>query len=279
MKIEANAKINLTLDVVRKRDDGYHEMDMIMVPLSLCDVLDVTISDEDEIVCGEMHFPLDDSNTIVKAIHLMRERFNLKEHFHVEVEKNIPMQAGMAGGSADGAAMLKAIVELCHIDISETELLEIGKQIGADVPFCIVNKASRVQGIGEKVTRFENNCPCHVLLVKPEAGVSTGKAFSLIDFTTCEHPDVDKAQTYLMNNDYDAFVECIGNTLEQPAFQITPVIQTIKKELEELAFDAVLMSGSGSTVFALTRDRQVLERAKQTMQNKYPFVMECEILK
>ena len=153
MKIKANAKVNLVLDVVRRMDNGYHELDMIMVPLSLCDVLNVTIAEEDQIVCGEANFPLDESNTIYKAILLMREHFALKEHFHVEVEKRIPMQAGMAGGSADGAAMLKAIVSLCNLSVDEEEMLVIAKKIGADVPFCYVNEASRVQGIGEKVRR------------------------------------------------------------------------------------------------------------------------------
>ncbi len=277
METKANAKINLTLDVVKKRDDGYHEMDMIMVPLSLCDVLDVTLSDHDEIVCDATSFPLDESNTIYKAIVLMREQYALKEHFRVEVQKQIPMQAGLAGGSADGAAMLKAIVALCNLTISEEELLLIGKKIGADVPFCIVNQPARVQGIGEKVTRFTHHCPFYVLLVKPQEGVSTGKAFSLIDFTSCVHPDVDKAQHYLQTNNYEAFCSCIGNTLEQSAFQMVPVIANIKKQLSDLGFDAVLMSGSGSTVFAITRDIALLHQAKEAMK-KYAFVLECEML-
>lgn len=277
MEIKANAKINLTLDVVKKRDDGYHEMDMIMVPLSLCDILHVEIAQEDCITCEKEAFPLDESNTIYKAIVLMREKYHIKEHFHVRVEKHIPMQAGLAGGSADGAAMLKAIVSLCKLSISEEELLAIGKQIGADVPFCIVNKPARVQGIGEKVTRFVQNCPFYVLLVKPQEGVSTGKAFSLIDFTCCKHPDVDSALKCLQDNDYETFCTCIDNTLEQSALQLVPKIATIKQELNDLGFDAVLMSGSGSTVFAITRDASLLTKAKQVM-NQYAFVLDCEMI-
>ncbi|NBK97648.1 MAG: 4-(cytidine 5'-diphospho)-2-C-methyl-D-erythritol kinase [Erysipelotrichia bacterium] len=278
MKIEANAKINLTLDVVKKREDGYHELDMIMVPLSLCDVLDVSIALKDEIICGVEHFPLDESNTIYKAIKLMRERFHLKECFKVIVHKKIPMQAGLAGGSADGAAMLKAIIQLCNLTIEEKELLMIAKQIGADVPFCVVNEASRVQGIGEKVSRFKINCPFYLLLVKPEAGVSTGLAFSKIDFSNCVHPNVDKAQYALSTNDYSLFCECIGNTLEQSAFQITPIVKTIKEELIAYGMDSVLMSGSGSSVFAITRDKQLMDQVEKEMKKKYPFVSQCEIL-
>lgn len=278
MKIKANAKVNLVLDVVRRMDNGYHELDMIMVPLSLCDVLNVTIAEEDQIVCGEANFPLDESNTIYKAILLMREHFALKEHFHVEVEKRIPMQAGMAGGSADGAAMLKAIVSLCNLSVDEEEMLVIAKKIGADVPFCYVNEASRVQGIGEKVRRFKINCPFYMLLVKPKEGVSTGLAFKGIDFNTCIHPNVDTMEKALQNNDYETFLSCLGNTLEQSAFEITPIIKDIKQELKDLGMDGVLMSGSGSTVFAITRDKKILENAKQALIGKYSFVQECEIV-
>lgn len=278
MKIEANAKINLTLDVVKKREDGYHELDMIMVPLSLCDVLDVTVFEKDEIICGEANFPLDESNTIYKAIVLLRERFQLKEHFKVVVDKRIPMQAGLAGGSADGAATLKAIISLCNLKIEETELLEIAKKIGADVPFCVVNEASRVQGIGERVSRFKINCPFYLLLVKPNEGVSTGLAFSKIDFTTCVHPDVDKAQRALMGDDYETFCSCIDNTLEQSAFTITPIIKQIKDELISEGMDSVLMSGSGSTVFAISRNKKLIDRMELTMKEKYDFVCQCEIL-
>ena len=278
MKIKANAKVNLVLDVVRRMENGYHELDMIMVPLSLCDVLDVRIAKEDKIVCGESDFPLDESNTIYKAILLMRERFALKEHFHVEVEKNIPMQAGMAGGSADGAAMLKAIVQLCDLEVSEEEMILIAKKIGADVPFCCVNKASRVQGIGEKIRRFDINCPFDMLLVKPKQGVSTALAFKGIDFTTCIHPDVDTMEKALVENDYETFLSTLGNTLEQSAFEITPVIKDIKDELKALGMDGVLMSGSGSTVFAITRNKEILKNAKEVMKDKYAFVRECEIL-
>lgn len=278
MKIEANAKVNLTLDVVRRREDGYHELDMIMVPLTLCDYLDVTFSEKDEILCDEQEFPLDETNTIYKAMHLVREYFKLDQHFKVVVDKRIPMQAGLAGGSADGAATIKAILQLCNLEMKEDELLALGKKIGADVPFCLVNEASRVKGIGEKIERFKIECPFHMLLVKPEQGVSTKEAFQGIDFNTCIHPDVDTSVEALKQGDYETFCTSIGNTLEQSAFVITPIIQTIKQELNDYGFDAVLMSGSGSTVFALTRNKEVLDKAKEDMKDKYTFVCECSIL-
>lgn len=278
MKIEANAKVNLTLDVVRRREDGYHELDMVMVPLTLCDYLEVTFSDKDEIHCNESEFPLDETNTIYKAICLVREYFDLDKHFKVIVDKRIPMQAGLAGGSADGAATIKAILSLCELEMEEADLLALGKKIGADVPFCLVNEASRVKGIGEKIERFKIQCPFYMLLVKPSQGVSTKEAFEGIDFTHCTHPNVEDCVEALKNGEYEAFCRSIGNTLEQSAMNLTPVIQTIKQELIDKNFDAVLMSGSGSTVFALTRNKELVSQTKQEMQEKYAFVCECNIL-
>lgn len=279
MKVKANAKVNLVLDVIARMENGYHDLDMIMVPLTLCDELEVNLSDKDEIICDQKQFPLDESNTIYKAIVLMRERFSLREHFHVKVTKRIPMQAGLAGGSADGAAMLKAIITLCHIEIQEDELLIIAKQIGADVPFCVVNKVSRVQGIGERVRPIKIDCPFYMLLVKPEEGVSTGQAFQMIDFANCEHPDVDQVEKALIDNDYDTFCKSIKNTLEASAFQITPIIADIKKELVNADMDAVLMSGSGSTVFAITRDKEKINALELMLKKKYKFVTQCEIVR
>ncbi len=278
MKIEANAKINLTLDVVKKRSDGYHELDMIMMPLSLCDTLHVDFSDHDEIICGTSNFPLDESNTIYKAILLMREKFALNKFFKVIVEKSIPMKAGLAGGSADGAAMLKAIVSMCAIEISEEELILIAKKIGADVPFCVVNKPARVQGIGEQVRQFEYDCPFYLLLVKPSEGVSTALAFSNIAFDSCIHPNVQQCEDALLHDDYKALCTCIGNTLEQSAFEITPLIKQIKSELKEDGFDSVLMSGSGSTVFAITRNITLIHDCQKKYDEKYGFAQVCQIL-
>ncbi len=265
MRVEANAKINLTLDVVCRRKDGYHELDMIMLPLEIHDVLEVSLASEDCIRCEALNFPLHESNTIYKAIQLMRKQFSLTQHFHVKVEKNIPMQAGLAGGSADAAAMLKAIVSLCNLQVSESQMVSIAKQIGADVPFCYYNRAARVKGIGEQLQCIEGKDSFHILLVKDEAGVSTKEAFEGIDFTTCKHPNVEECASAFIMGDYKKMCNSAGNTLEDSSFVITPIIATIKKQLQQDGFDCVLMSGSGSTVFALTKDKKLA----QEMQKKY----------
>lgn len=277
MLIEANAKVNLTLDVVRRRDDGYHELNMIMVPLTLSDTLDITISDKDELICKSMDMPMNDSNTIVKAIKLMRETYGISECFRVEVIKRIPMEAGMAGGSADAGATMKAINRLCNLNVSLEELAMLSKKVGADVPFCIMNTCSLVKGIGEFVTPFEIKDKIYILLVKPKEGVSTKLAFESLDFNTCIHPDTDKCKEYLENGDYEMFCKTSGNTLEQSAFMITPVIKEIKEKLLEYNFDFVLMSGSGSTVFAITKDKNLVEKANFELKDTYDFVYSCEI--
>lgn len=279
MEVNAYAKINLSLNVVKKRDDGYHELEMIMVPLTLHDTLQITCSESDQYECDLDGFVIDESNTIVKAVELMRTTYQLKEHFHIAVEKRIPMQAGLAGGSADAAAVMCGINELLSLGISTAELSMLGKQIGADVPYCVYHVPSVVKGIGEIVEPFEITLDFHILLVKPQAGVPTGKAFSMLEFTTCEHPDYEEVECALRQGDYTAFCQGIGNTLEQSALQIVPEIKSIKEQLQAMGFDAVLMSGSGSTVFAITKDQTLMRSAYEILSVKPYFVYQTHIKK
>lgn len=280
MKLEANAKINLCLDVVCKREDGYHEMDMIMVPLSLHDCLSVALHREDQYVCTNTDMLIDERNTIVKAVTLMRETFGLSQHFSIEVEKHIPMEAGLAGGSADAAAVMKGIWKLCDCPCTLEELAFLGKQIGADVPFCVMNTCALVRGIGEQITPFAQRCKFHVLLVKPTQGVSTKQAFSLLNFQdkTCIHPDTLACKQALEAGDSKRFYAHSGNTLEYSAFQLVPQLQTLKQELYDLGFPFVLMSGSGSTMFALSENLATIQKGYEEMKSRYPFVFHTNII-
>lgn len=272
MEIKANAKINLCLDVVHRLENGYHEMDMIMVPIALHDTLYITKSEADVLVCENSSMPMDEHNTIIKARKLMQEVFQLQQCFRIEVVKRIPMEAGMAGGSADAAATMKGIWELMKLPCTLEELAMLGKQIGADVPFCIINACSLVRGIGEHITPFSTPCCFDVLLVKPMQGVSTKKAFQMLDFTSCVHPDTVACKKALEEGDRHSFYKYSGNTLEQSAVQLVPEIKEIKERLLALGFAFVLMSGSGSTVFAISEDKQTLQRGYETMKEYYPFV-------
>lgn len=165
MKEFANAKVNLGLDVVGERADGYHLLDMIMVPLALGDDIDIEISDED---CFTSNTSLgwDKGNLMYRAVELMRQEYGIREHFKIDLHKRIPMQAGLAGGSADCAAVMRAVNVLCDLGLSEAELMKLGVRLGADVPYCIFNKPARVQGIGEVVSPIEIKKNYHILLVK-----------------------------------------------------------------------------------------------------------------
>lgn len=278
MKIEAHAKVNLSLNVVRKRDDGYHELEMIMVPLTLHDDVTVELSEQDSYSCNIEGLAIDESNTVVKAVKLMKDTYGIKEHFHVHMEKHIPMQAGLAGGSADGAAVMKGIHALLDLKVPISELSMLSKQVGADVPFCVYDTPAVVKGIGEDVTPINCQLDFEILLVKPQEGVPTGKAFTMIDFQTCEHPDYRKVQHAMETGDYKVFCESLGNTLEQPAFQIVPLIKDIKQELLGMGFDGVLMSGSGSTVFAISKNHALIEEAYHKYDKEGYFVYKTKII-
>lgn len=268
MKCKAYAKINLCLDVVGKREDGYHELDMIMMPLDLHDVISIELAQEDSYSCNIEGLVMDETNTVVKSVELMRKTFGLQDHFHIHIEKNIPAEAGLAGGSADGAAVLRAIRELCHLNITIEELAQLGKQVGADVPFCVLSQCAIVKGIGEKLEPFDFSYPLQVVLIKPNKGVSTGKAFGMLDFTKCDHPDSQQVKEILCAHDFERLQDVIANSLEYSAFQLVPEIKEIKDDLKRMGFMAVLMSGSGSTVFALTTDTELANNAVEKYKQK-----------
>lgn len=272
IKMHANAKINLCLNVKGKRSDGYHDLEMIMVPLSLHDDLTISVSDQDELICEDQTMVLDDTNTITKALRMMRETYHIKECFKIHLIKRIPMQAGLAGGSSDAAAVLRGINDLLNLHIPLVELANLSKQIGADVPFCVMNTCAMVEGIGEIITPFEMSCDFDILLIKPKDGVPTGPAFQKLNFDVCGHPDVHDVKQACEQNDFDMLCENLGNSLEYSAFQIVPLIKEIKTELIQAGFEGVLMSGSGSTVFAITRNKQLIEATYDQLKQRYPFV-------
>ena len=274
----ANAKINLCLNVVQKRNDGYHELEMVMVPLALHDVLTIEEAAEIVITSDDSNMPCDSSNTIYKAIIIMKETFSISSNYKVHVKKRIPMQAGLAGGSSDAAATVRAINKLAKLNLSEERLISLAKQIGADVPFCIVNKPALVKGIGEFITPFIIKGQYHVLLVKPSRGVSTKEAFQTLDFTNTIHPNVELMRESLIIGNEDMIKDSLQNTLEQSAFELVPEIKTIKNELIEYGFEMVLMSGSGSTVFALSENEKLIESAKDVFKTRYEFVAKTKII-
>ncbi|MEG0176550.1 4-(cytidine 5'-diphospho)-2-C-methyl-D-erythritol kinase [Anaerorhabdus sp.] len=278
MRERAYAKINLCLDVVRKRDDGYHELNMVMVPIDFYDVLDMEIADEMSLESNASYLPMTDKNSIIKAINVLREEYGFSENFKIVLKKHIPTQGGLAGGSADAAAAIRLIKRLLNLNMSHSKMIELAKKVGADVPFCCVNKPALVSGIGEHLEPFEFESDFYLLLVKPFRGVSTKLAFEKLDFETAEHPDCLKMMSSLINKDYDGVLTSLGNTLEQPAFKLVPSIEKIKQSCIDLGMDGALMSGSGSTVFALTKNEQLLYEVASEMKANSNFVRITKIL-
>lgn len=277
MKERAYAKINLCLDVVGKREDGYHDLKMIMIPINFYDVLEMEFAEETTLELNRDYLPINDKNTIIKAIHIMQERYNIEEEFRCRLEKHIPTRAGLAGGSADAAAAIRMINRMCNLHLTKDEMIAAGKEVGADVPFCILNRPAFVEGIGEKITAFSCNPDFYLLLIKPRKGVSTAEAFHIVDEQEGIHPDCKAMQKALEYNDYDGIIASLGNSMENAAMTLVPEIRKAKQDLLELGFDGVLMSGSGSTVFGITRDVELLDSSIDVLKKKRYFVRKTTV--
>ena len=238
MKIRAYAKINLALDVVRKREDGYHDLEMIMAPITLHDLIYINIIDEGIIIESNSKIvPTDEKNIMYKVAKLLIDRFHIKKGIKMYVYKHIPMQAGLAGGSADGAAVIKAMNKLFHLNLSYEQMAEIGKEVGADIPFCIYEKTAFVQGVGEKLDFIDTPFDAMLLLVKPKKGVSTKKAFQSLNLNNVVHQDCRKMKEGIINQDYKKVIDNLQNTLEIPSVCMVPEIKNIKKQMLKIGFD------------------------------------------
>ena len=280
MKVKAYAKINLALDVVRKREDGYHDLEMVMAPITLHDLIYIDIIDEGIVIeSNNSRMPTDERNIMYKVAKRLIDDYNINAGVKIFIYKHIPTQAGLAGGSADGAAVLRAMNKLFHLNLSLEKLAEIGKEIGADIPFCVYEQMAFVGGIGEQLDFIDTEFNCHVLLVKPRRGVSTQKSFGMLDLTCADHPNINAMVKAIENNDYYAVVENLGNTLEEPSLVMVPEIKKIKSELIKLGFDGSLMSGSGSCVFALTKDEELCEKGYHHFKDNGFFGRKTEIYK
>lgn len=279
MKVKAYAKINLGLNVKGKLENGYHDLEMIMVPINFYDEIRIDIADEMEFTSNKDYLKYNEENTVYKAIEYLRSKYGFKENFKIHIDKHIPTRAGLAGGSSDGAAVIKAINQLLHLHMDDEELKEAALAVGADVYFCLISKPSKVTGIGDVVEPFECSSDFHILLVKPRIGVATKESFSNLKMHTCDHPDIDKLKCALEANDYEAICQNLGNSLEEPSFRLNREIARIKRRLLELGMDAALMSGSGSTVFALTKDEETLDFVSRVMKERGYFTRSVRILK
>lgn len=288
LTIKAPAKINLTLDIINKRPDGYHEVEMIMQTLELFDV--ITIKKEvnqssslleatDNTVVTSNHSSLlcDKSNLVYKAADLLRNEFHFTEQLFIHIEKNIPIAAGMAGGSTDCASTLLGINQLLDLGLSIEDLQQRGVTLGADVPYCIVQGTALAKGIGEILTPLPNAPDCFCVVVTPTISVSTKWVYENFHLETIqEHPNTISMIQGIRENNNLAVISQLGNVLETVTIPAYPIIDSLKKTLIEQGADNALMSGSGPTVFGLFTSQQDAKHAYQHCKKIYPdFYTAC----
>ena len=250
---KAPAKINLGLEILGKRPDGLHELAMVMASIDLADRLYLEEIPEDRIIIetNKAFLPTDKKNHVYEALELVKERFEIKKGLRVKIHKEIPVAAGLGGGSTDSAAALRAVNRLWDLGLSIEEIASLGAEVGSDVPYCVYGQTSLVEGFGEKVTPIAPMPQCWVVVVKPRMSVSTRTIFAQIVMEDLYHPDIAALVSAIEANDYQKMTENLGNSMEVVTIRKHPVIQQLKDRMLKYGADAAMMSGSGPTVYAL----------------------------
>lgn len=269
MRLRAFAKINLGLDILRKREDGYHEVRMIMQTIQMYDVLEMKKVKKPGISLSVNYpyIPSDERNLVYKAAKLLMDEFQVKEGVDIRLEKFIPVAAGMAGGSSDAAAAMVGINHLFKLGLSEKDLMDRAVNIGADVPYCIMRGTALAEGIGEKLTRIAQVPDCYVLIGKPGIGVSTKTAYESLQLDKIQsHPDIDGMIRDIENGNLLAITDKMGNVFESGIIGKYPVIGEIKDLMEANGALKAMMSGSGPTVFGIFDDREKMEAAAAVLR-------------
>ena len=269
MRLRALAKINLGLDILRKREDGYHEVRMIMQTIQMYDVLEIRRVKKPGIslYVNYPYIPNDERNLVYKAAKLLMDEFQVKSGVDIRMEKFIPVAAGMAGGSSDAAAALVGINRLFKLGLSEKDLMDRAVNIGADVPYCVMRGTALAEGIGEKLTRITPVPDCFVLIGKPGINVSTKAAYESLQLDKITtHPDIDGMIKDIECGNLLAMTEKMGNVFEPGIIGKYPVIGEIKELMEAHGALKAMMSGSGPTVFGIFEDRKKMEAAAAALR-------------
>ncbi len=270
----AYAKVNLVLDVLRKREDGYHDVSMVMQNLDLYDTLTFTMEESEDvqisISCNRDFVPCDERNLVYKAILLMCETYHLTGKIVVRLEKRIPVEAGMAGGSTDCAAAFHAMCELYGLHVTKQELAKLGVKLGADVPYCIYAQTALSEGIGEVLTPVKRLPECYVVVAKPDVSVSTKMVYENLHANELtHHPDVAGMVEALSASDLDGVASRMENVLETVTSKLYAEIEAIKQTMRTGGAENAIMSGSGPTVFGIFKDKTVAEATAETIRQDY----------
>lgn len=269
-KIRAYAKINLGLDVIGVMPNGYHQVRMIMQTVDIWDELTLERTDEGIVLMTDSsEIPTDGDNLICKAVKCMQDELGIQGGVKIRLHKNIPIAAGMAGGSADAAAAMKGMNELYGLGLSMQKLMELGVRIGADVPYCIMGGTALAEGIGEKLSRLPAPPECVLVVAKPDMDISTKLIYERLDsLTEYAHPDIDGMIDAIKNGNLAGIVSGMGNVLEPVTSGICPAIREIRSVLEQNGAIGSLMSGSGPSVFGIFEDRIKAEAAAAKLRER-----------
>jgi len=251
---KAPAKINLSLDVLRKREDGYHEVEMVMTMVDLADRIEMQELPRDTIIISSQagYIPLDEKNLAFQAARLIKDRYDVKQGVYIHLDKKIPVAAGLAGGSSDAAATLRGLNRLWKLNIPVTELQKLGAELGSDVPFCVTGGTAIATGRGEKLQPIEAPPQCWVVLAKPPINVSTSEIYGKLRAASIQHhPSASLIVDAIERKRFDLLCDRLGNVLEEVTLELYPEVRQLKECMVRLGADGVLMSGSGPTVFGL----------------------------
>ena len=270
MKFYANAKINLMLDVTGKRADGFHDVKMIMQTLELCDVITTQVCKSGiELDGTDSNLRYDESNLAYRAAVLFFEKSGIAGGARIHLEKNIPICAGMAGGSSDAAAVLLALNTMYGFPITQDTLIKESACIGSDVPYCIMKGTALAEGRGELLTQLAPFTAENVLIVKPDIDISTPWAYKSLQLDKIHHPDVDKAVKCIESGNREKLYNLFENVFENVVFEHYPEVEGIKADMKRLGADAALMSGSGPTVFGIFENSENAKKAYGYFKENY----------
>lgn len=263
IKRKAYAKVNLGLDVVRKREDGYHEVKMVMQTIGIHDVLSFQKQEAGiTLDIDRVELPKDGNNLIYRTAKLIMEEYSLKEGIKIQLKKNIPIAAGLAGGSTDAAAVFKGMNELFQLGMTPERMAELGVKIGADVPYCLMGGTALAEGIGEKLTPLPAAPMAILLVAKPDISVSTKHVYeSLKAKEIMFHPDIDGMVKAVSRRDLEGIIDRMKNVLESVTAQEYPIIDQLKDFMKEQGAEQAIMSGSGPTVFGIFDSQEKAAKA------------------
>ena len=269
ISLKALAKINIGLDVLGRREDGYHDVRMVMQTIHLYDRVEIkkTRSPQIRVETNLYYLPVNEDNLVYRAAKLMKDEFHIKEGVRIVLQKFIPVAAGLAGGSSDAAAVLVGMNRIFNLGLKQNKLMELGLKIGADVPFCIMRGTALAEGIGEKLTALPPMPKCPVLIAKPAISVSTKFVYENLRLEdNSEHPDIDRIIANIKSKNLRGVADSMGNILETVTIPNYPVIRDIKKLMKENGALNAMMSGSGPTVFGLFANEKEIRKAYDVLK-------------